>query len=101
MREAQEGERLWLAQTTLGSAFGREAAELDQAGFLWMQFQAELGEAPPEFLEAAFGIGAVLEPHDEIIRVPNDDDIALCVVLSPVLSPEVEHVVEEYIRQER
>jgi hypothetical protein len=101
VREAEEGERFWLAQSTLVSAFDREAAELDQAGFVWMQVQAELREAPSEFLKAAFGIGAVLEPHDEIVRVPDDDRIALCVVLSPVLSPQIEYVVEKYIRQER
>jgi hypothetical protein len=98
MREAQEGERFWLAQSTLGPAFSREATELQQTRLVRMQDQAELGETLPEFAEAAFGILTVLEPHDEIIRVPNDDDIAPCVVFSPVLSPEVEHVVEKYIR---
>ena len=101
MREAEKGERFWFAQPTLAASFGRKAAELEQAGFLWMQFQAELSKSPPEFLKAAFGIVTMLEPHDEIICVPDDDYLALCVVFSPVLSPQVEYIVEEYIRQER
>jgi hypothetical protein len=101
VREAEEGKRFWLAQATLGSAFRRQAAEFDPAGFLWMPFQAELGEAPPKLLEAPFGIGTVLEPHDEISRVPDDDDVALGVAFSPVLSPQVEYVVQENLRQER
>jgi len=99
VREAKEGERFWLAQATLGSAFRREPAELDQTGFVWVQFQAELGEALPEFLEAAFGVFTVLEPHDEIIRVPDDDHIALCGLCSPVLSPQVKYIVEKNIRK--
>jgi hypothetical protein len=101
VREAEEGERFWFAQPTLGPTFDREAAELEQAGFLWMQFQAELNETPPEFLEAAFGVVALLEPHDEIICVPDENDLAPCVVFSPVLSPQVEYLVEESIRQQR
>ena len=101
MGEAKEVERFWLAQSTPGSAFGREASEFDQARFVWMQFQAELGEALLKILETAFGIGTVLEPHDEIIRVPNDDDVALSVVFPPVLSPEVEDIVQEYVRKQR
>ena len=101
VRAAKEGERFWFAQPPLGSTFRRVAAELDQAGFLWMQLQAELGEALPQFLEAAFGIVAMLEPHDEIICVPDENDLAPCVVFSPVLSPQVEYLVEESIRQQR
>jgi hypothetical protein len=100
VREAQEGKRFWLAQSTLGSTFRRKAAELDQARLVWMQDQAELGEALPKFSEAAFGVGTMLEPHDEIIRISDDNHVALCEVRSPVLSPEVEDIVEEYIRKQ-
>src|SRR5262249_58837705 len=79
VREAEEVERFRLAQTTLGSTFRRKTAELDQACFVRVQFQAELGKSPPKLLEAALGVGTVLEPHDEIIRVTNDDDVALRV----------------------
>ena len=71
----------------LGSAFGRKAAELDQACFVPVQFQAELRTSPPKLLEAAFGVGTVLEPHDKIIRVADDDDVAFGVLLSPLLDP--------------
>src|SRR5262249_42328144 len=36
-----------------------------------------------------------------IIGIANDDNVALRVLLSPVLSPQVEGIVEKYIRQER
>jgi hypothetical protein len=101
MREAEEGERFGLAQPPLGATCGREAAPFEPTGFLGMQGQAELGEALPEFLEAAFGIVSMLEPHDEITRVADDDDVAASTVRSPVLSPPIQDLVELHVRQER
>jgi hypothetical protein len=100
VREAQEVERFRLSLTPLGAAFGRKAAEFEQAGFVGVQFQAELDEPPPEFLEATLGVGTVLEAHDGIIRVPDEDHLADSVLLSPLFDPEVQDIVEEYIRQE-
>jgi hypothetical protein len=71
------------------SVFGCEAPELNQARFIRVQFQPELSQALLPFLKEALGIGSLLEPHDDIIRVPHDYDVASSAVLSPVLGPKV------------
>jgi hypothetical protein len=45
VREAKEVERLGLPFTAFGSTLGSKAAELDQAGFLWMKVKCELGKS--------------------------------------------------------
>lgn len=47
VREAQKVEGLRFAQTPLVSPLPCEAAELQQAGFLWVQLQAKLGKTLP------------------------------------------------------
>jgi hypothetical protein len=99
--EAEKVERFRFTLTPLGSAFGRIATELDQAGFLRVELQSEFEKPVPEFSETAFRVVLLLEPDDEIIRVPDDDHIARCPALSPVRNPEVENVVQHDIRQQR
>jgi hypothetical protein len=52
-----------------------------------MQCQSELFHAGGKLAEETFGIVAVLETHDEVVRVPNDDDVARCVPIPPLLNP--------------
>ena len=47
VRETQKVEAFRFTQAALASSLLCEAAELDQAGFLWVQFQAELGKPLP------------------------------------------------------
>jgi hypothetical protein len=101
VRETQEVERFRLSLTPLGSSFGRKTAEFDEAGFVRVPFQAELDQPPPKFREATLGVGTVLKPPDEIIRVPDEDPLADRGLLSPLFDPEVQDLVEEYLRQER
>jgi hypothetical protein len=93
VREPKESKRFRFPQTTLAPPFGRKTAKLDQACLVRVECQAKLLKAFPKFSETAFGVGAVLEPHDEIIRIAYDDHIALCVLLPPLFDPEVEDIV--------
>src|SRR5688500_15501927 len=43
----------------------------------------------------------MLETHDEVIRIAHDDDIAGRSRLSPSISPQVEHVVQVDVGQQR
>ena len=52
--------------TPLASAFNRITAELNQAGFLRVEFQSELVKPVSEFSETEFRIGLALEPDDEV-----------------------------------
>jgi hypothetical protein len=47
VREAQKIEAFGFTQATLASSLLCEAAELDQAGFLGVQFQAKFGKLLP------------------------------------------------------
>ncbi len=76
-------------------------AELDYARFLGMQFQFELGEALRQFLVKLFGVRLVLKAHDEVISPTDDDNVAFGFCLTPVLHPEVEHVVQIDVSQQR
>ena len=66
-----------------------------------MQFQVELptplGELGPE----SFGIRLDLESHHDVIGEAHDDDVALRTLLTPGLDPQVKHVMEIDVRQQR
>jgi hypothetical protein len=47
VREAEIGKAFRFVQTALAPTLPCEATELNQAGFLWVQFQAELGKPLP------------------------------------------------------
>jgi len=98
--EAEKVKRFRFSLSPLVSAFGRIAPELDQASFLRVEFQSEFEEPVAEFSETAFRIGLFLKPDDEVIRVTDNDHVARCPALAPVRNPEVEHVVQEHVRQE-
>jgi hypothetical protein len=87
MGESQEVEAFWLAASSPLVAFDCEPAELNQPCLVGMQCQAELFHAGTQLAKESLGIVAVLEPHDEIVRIPNDDDIARGVSMTPLLNP--------------
>src|SRR5207302_2182112 len=93
MSEAQEIERLRLACTTLLSVYGRDAPELSQARFVRMQFQPELPQTIPPFLEEPLRIGSVLEPQHESSSGGESHPSALTepdVKLSPHPAPTIQ-----------
>ena len=80
---------------------GRERPELDQPRLLGVQLQAELREPLAQLRQEPLGLRSVLESHDEVVREPHDDHVAARLLLPPPLDPEVEHVVQVDVRQER
>src|SRR5204863_5915117 len=64
-------------------------------------FQPELTQAFLPFLKETLGISSLFESHDDIIRVPHDYDVASSAVLSPVLGPKVESVMQVHVREQR
>ena len=61
----------------------------------------ELCESFAQFAVEPLGIVAVLEPHEEIVGVPHDDDITARDLRSPLLGPEVEDVVQLDVGEQR
>jgi len=101
VREAQEVERLGLSLTTPLSVLGRKRAELQEPRLLGMQFQLELAQSLHQLSPTLLGIGFTLEPEHDVIGIPHDDHVAVGAPLTPCLDPEIEHVVEVDVRQER
>jgi hypothetical protein len=69
VREAQERERLRLAEAPLLSSLGGEPAELDQARLLGGQLQAELRKSVAKLGEEPLGVIPVLEADDVVVGV--------------------------------
>src|SRR5712691_5995174 len=77
VREAEEVERLRLSLVGAPPMFGREGPELQQPRLLGMQLQAELREALAQLRPKPLGVCPVLKPHDEVVRIPHDDHVAV------------------------
>ena len=101
MRETQEIEGLRLAVAPPFPISGRLAAKFDQAGFGGMQFQVELLKSFLKFFTKLLGLPAILETDHKVVGKTHDHDIALRLPLSPLIGPQVEHVVQVDIRQQR
>src|ERR1051325_5961695 len=100
VREAKKVECLGLPFAASFSILGRKVAKLDDARFLGMQFQFELGEAFPQFVMKPRGVRLVLKAHHEVISPANHNHVAFGLCLTPVLHPEVEHVMQVDVSQQ-
>ena len=100
MGEAQEIEGFRLAVATPFSICRRIAAKFDQACFLGMQFQVERLKSFLKFFEKLLGLISILEADHEVICKTYDHNITARLPLSPLVSPQVEHVVQVNIRQQ-
>ncbi len=93
MREAEEVKRLGATLATLLSTFDGETPELDQPRLRVVQFQTELGQTCPEFLQARLRFTPVFKADHEVVRVANDDDVTPAAMLSPPFDPQVKDIV--------
>jgi hypothetical protein len=100
VREAEEVEALGLAPSVPLPVLGRITAEFEEAGLCGVQLQSELREALREVGPEPPGFCLVLKAHDAIVGIADDDHIAFCLP-PPRLSPEVQHVVEIDVGEQR
>ena len=101
MREAQELERLRLAETPLLPLLGGEPPELDQARLLGIQLQAELREPVAKVRPEPLSVIPMLETHHEVVGETHDDHFTARVPSPPLVSPQVKDVVQVDVRQQR
>ncbi len=101
MREAKKLERLRLAETPLFPLLGSEPPKPDQPGLLGVQLQRELRESLAKISPEPISVLPILETHHEIVSEARDDHAAARVPLPPLVSPQVEDVVQVDVRQER
>src|SRR5215213_10204788 len=101
MREAKKVEALGFPLCTRFSLLDRKATKLNHARFLGMQFQFELGEALCQFMMKLLSVLLVLKAHHEVISPADHYHRAFGLCLTPVLHPEVKHVVQVDVGQQR
>ena len=101
MREAEKVERLRLPFSAPLPISRRVRSELQEPRFVRMQFELKLPKPLGKFRSKLFGIRFVLEPNHDVVRVPHDDHIAVRLLSTPCLNPQIERVMEIDIRQQR
>src|SRR5712692_5361587 len=90
--EKVEGFRF--AQALPPSVRGRKPTELQQTRLLRVQFQAEFQESLLQLCQEIFSIRSVLKSHNDVIGEAHDDNIAVRRPLTPLLHPEIEHIMQ-------
>src|SRR5258707_849943 len=99
--EAEEVERLRFPFSALLPVFGCERSELQQPRFLRMQFQTELPHSFDKFRPEPYAICLRLETHHDIVGKPHDDHVTAGLFPTPRLGPQVEHIMEIDVSQQR
>jgi hypothetical protein len=99
--ETQKVEGLRLPCPTLVPALGGISPEFDQTSFLRVQFQSELPHPFPQLLQESLCIASVLKSQHSVVGVSHDDHVTLRHLLPPYLGPDIEHVMQVEIGQNR
>jgi hypothetical protein len=94
-------EGLRLAEATRPSTFSGEPAELDQPRLLGRQLQAELRQPSAKIGQEALSLIPILETDHVIVSEARDDHVTTRVPPPPLVGPQVEHVVEVDVREQR
>jgi hypothetical protein len=98
VRHSQKIERLgWTVTTVLPVRFGIPP-KLDQSRFLRMQRQTEMRESFRQCCPKSLRIFSVLECEDDIVGVTNDKHLPIRLA-PPLTCPEIQRVVQVYVRQ--
>src|SRR6266852_1725844 len=101
MRESKKIERLGLPFSSLFPVVLGKPPELNPARLVWVQFQPELLQPLPKFHQKTVCFIPVLEPEYIIVGISDDNDIASRALLAPDVHPQVEHVMQIDIREQR
>ena len=99
--EAKEVERFRFAKPLPLSGLSRIAAKLDQAGLVRMELQRKLLQPVSHHAQEALAVGLMLEAHHNIVGIAHDDHVASGLPPSPAFGPEIEHIMQVDVGQER
>ena len=78
-----------------------EPTELNEAGFVRVEAEAEGGQPLPNVAKVLLRIPLVLEPDHNIVGVTDDGRFAVRGIRAPFLvEPQVERVMQEHVRQD-
>jgi len=101
MREAQELERLRLSEATRRSPLSGEPAEFNQPRLLGCQLEAEPREPAAKLLQEPARICLMLKADNVIVGEAHDDHLTARMPPPPLVGPQVEHVVEVDVGEQR
>ena len=101
VREPEERECFRFPLASLPPIRRRKASELDQPRLLRMNLQPELRQPLLKISQEPLSICPVLEAGDEIVSVANHNHVPLRDFLPPDLDPQIEHVVQVHVGQQR
>jgi hypothetical protein len=99
--EAEEVEGAGLGSPTIVLPLPDAGSERQKASLVGMELQTELCEPVAQLSQEPLGILAVLESDDEVIRIAHDDHSPRRLHRPPLLDPQIEHVVQVQVRQQR
>jgi hypothetical protein len=99
--KAKKIEGLRFSEPATSASFRRKAAEPDQAGLVRIERQQELLKPLAHIVSEAPGVRLVLEADDNVISIPHEDHVARGLVPSPALGPEVKHVMQVDVGEQR
>lgn len=99
MRKAEKGKRFGTLSITLVPSHSRESAKLDPPRFRLVQHQAKYSKARCEFCSHQPRITSLLESYHEIVGVTHNNCAPRCRTTSPLVKPEIEHVMQEDVRK--
>ena len=71
---------------------------MSQTCLLGVQLKVELLETLPKLLQESLGIIPVLESNHDIVNVAHNDDVSSRLTLTPLLDPQIEHIMEIDVR---
>ena len=101
VRETQEIKRFRLAFPSSFPVLLGKSPELDPARLVWVKFQPELPQPFPKCLQETIRVGSMLKSEHIVVRIADDNHFPLRALLAPGIHPQVEHVMQINIRQQR
>jgi hypothetical protein len=101
VRESQKIERFGLPFSSLFPVLFGKSPELNPARFVWVQFQSKLSQPFPQFHQESICVSQILKTENIIVGVPDDNDIASRAFPAPDIHPQVEHVMQIDVREQR
>lgn len=99
--KAKKIERLRLSFTLAFAIVGRKPPKFNQPCLVLMEFQAKPHKTFTKVSQEPFGILPVLEAKHEVIAEPDDDHIATGMSGPPLVRPQIKHIVQIDVREQR
>jgi hypothetical protein len=98
--KTQKVEGLRFAFAPSLAVFGRKPPKLNDAGFAALQLQAERSEALYQVAVKPLSFPAMLKADNKVVTEPNHYHVPPGMHLSPLVSPQIKHIVKIYVGQQ-